>query len=467
MQELETHKAELEPVFNTKQLWLVPTWRCNRRLNPCSICFASQVMEDAERNGYQDASADFFDKVGLVSSLPWKDVVITGGEVTVRPAILEKTLTAIDPKRNIRIISDGDFALDDNWREFILDTISSSERKVRMEISCHDGEEALVVKLKQLSGRIPIGVQFRTGESGSVFLTHINALFPGIFIEQHRILNIGRATQHYDQSFARQLKLRKLIDYSGLKNHGIYIVPGNGGTRIIANHEAPYLVGFNPADICQPEDQPEETLRKIIDFYTNPPYKPVKLENDKQTLAYILASFNTGVPLELEILDSLADPLVSKYKVNLYREVMAGYYQILAAKMGFSIEQIKVEMIAAIASQIINRGENEVAEIGFNPYPVVNLFAESPPKNITDLHRLSAKLEFMYSLGHVSDEPGWRRRLERPTVELITTARRAVSTLVKFDDQRLLRRQLITLGLDPRIFFEREYQTIFSQGYSW
>lgn len=153
-----------------KTLWVVPNWNCNRVNKPCEICFATDIMADAREKGYQSASPDFFAKLMLLSRLPFKEVVIPGGEPTQNLELLRATLSSIDPQRRIRIITNGDWALREtakkgiSSREEVLSVIYASDRQVRVEISSHDSEDVFRRKLKILKGRVELGVQLRKEE---------------------------------------------------------------------------------------------------------------------------------------------------------------------------------------------------------------------------------------------------------------------------------------------------------------
>lgn len=351
--------GEARYIMEGKMLWLVPNWACNRAAKPCGICFASDVMRDAERNDYLHAKDDFFEKTAVISQFPWREVVITGGEPTQDSQMLRKTLQHIDPRRRVRIITNGDWVLDSARKEEILSIIYSyGLGRARVEISGHDSEAVLKRKVEALKGRVRLGVQLRKeeGEDYEAKRAFVRQN-GGTFLEDHHVLGLGEIKQQEScNRSSKLLDLGKLVNYTHKENNGVYLVVAKDGTRVIANHEVPYLVHPTPADIVDLNDTPEVARRKILEFYATYFYR-----EDRNETGYIEAAFRTGVPLELGRFfypNYYCDRNLFLEAINEKKKwakcLTDVYYGIVSELSGRSIGDIKSLVIKSIADRILN-----------------------------------------------------------------------------------------------------------------
>ena len=352
--------------IQTKILWLVPNWECSRP-HPCGICFAQGVMADARNNGYLHASDDFFRKAQTLSSLPWREVILTGGEPTMNPYLLRSTLLSIDPQRKVRIITNGDWILEKDQREGVIWLIRESGRCVQVDISDHGSVISLSNKIEALRGKLHLGVQQRYGEHpddryGEKRRALINkfALTP----EGHRVLGLGQPIKPDERVVV--LRMEKLIRYTTDKerNVGTYLIPAKEGTRVIASHETPYLVFPTPADIANPQDSPEDVLSKVMEYYSAPSRVPKDIL-DRETIAYAAAAFRASVPVTLvyyELPKRLGGDR-EPFSLKRLRNLMAVYYQVISEKSGESVKSLKSAVARSIVDKLLNTPPNKCAEI--------------------------------------------------------------------------------------------------------
>lgn len=350
-------REEAESFIRNKMLWVVPTWVCNRDVknSPCAICFAKDAMHHARNNGYQNAQGDLLQKARALTKLPWKEVIITGGEPTMNPQLLEATLYSISPERNVRIITNGDWTLKKEQREKVL-SVLGFHPNVRVEISAHDPLEVFKRKIEELNSRVKLGVQIRDGEGlGPIEKTDNSKKLAfarsteGLFVEVHKVLNLGQAATDQEQTgMSVSLNMRKLIGYSSRdRNVGTYLMPGPNGTRVVANHETPYLVFPTPADIVDPTDNPEQVVEKIINFYATPT-KGISLN---QIVSYAEAAFRNGIRIDFgEFFPSNVS--INEEKLLVLRNLADMQYKVLSEKEGVSVEKIKGLVTHAIAENL-------------------------------------------------------------------------------------------------------------------
>ena len=404
-EECQLKKAEKNIV--SKTLWMVPNWECNRGKKPCRICFATDIMKDAKTNGYEKATSDFFTKTRLLSELPWREVVITGGEPTLDPQLLKATLSAIDPKKDIRIITNGDWILKENNREEIISLISSFNRQIQIDISTHDNWEILNQKISGLWDRLPIGLQSRQKEDAE-FSDEKNChirIFPEV--EDHKVIRLGKVKSNRYVNDYVLLDLKKLISYSKNRNQGIYLISGKNGARVIVNHETPYLVNPTPADIANPKDSPQTVFDKVINFYANFDSFPNKSDNldlDMQTIGYAKSAFKTGVPIDIystsyEFRHSSFryNPEIKNRFIAQNRELMNSYYQALSETSNMSIPQIKELIAERIAVKMLEIDKHFSTRcyyvLGYDSLPLTYDIARSAPRTPASLaHMISKKL---------------------------------------------------------------------------
>lgn len=363
--------TEAGRVIRNKILWLVPNWNCNRNRKVCGVCFAADIMKDAADNGYQSAGNDFYEKAQVLTQLPWKEVIITGGEPTIDPQILGNTLGVIDPQRVVRIISNGDWILREDLRERVLDTIRSSGRDVQIDISAHDTFAGFRKKIDALVGLVRFGVQLREEEQDNTSFTRKKDYLDDLVregvlaasaVEIHHTIEIGNAVRTKELSTdSVRLNLQKLIGYSGRdENVGMYLLSGKGGARVIVNHETPYITTPTPADIACPQDTADEVLEKVLDYYANPQGKGNV--HSETVLAFAASAFRSGVPLDLNGYSSVKDPMfkaTSEYSltarktalITLSGLLMDSYYQIISEKSGIETDQIKKLVIQRLGNR--------------------------------------------------------------------------------------------------------------------
>lgn len=349
-----------------KTLWVVPNWDCNRGKNPCSICFAKDIMDDAKAKGYQRASVDFFTKLTALSKLPFGEVIITGGEPTQDLELLEAALLSIHPERDIRIITNGDWILAEKTKEEVLAIIFSSKRQVRVDISGHDAFPVFQKKLKTLEGKLSVGAQLRTGEGKDYYPKLSIAYNTGVIFEEHKILGLGQgkapqSTTNYERNEKDNilLKLKDIIKYTKEKNQGIYLMAAQNGSRVVANHETPYLVVPTPADLVNPDDSPRKVLKKAVGFYAKRHKASEELILDSEVAQYAAACFKTGVPISLEGYEAHKSKYVGfvpqDIKAEFVRQnkkLMVSYYQIISEISHIPVDELKKSIAQTLAQKI-------------------------------------------------------------------------------------------------------------------
>jgi hypothetical protein len=328
-------------------------------------------MRDSREHDYRDAKDDLFECVEKVSDLPWKEVILTGGEPTIFPSLLDRSLLAINPKRPIRIVSNGDWALRDGSRRRILSIIKASGRNVRMDISGHDDPETFERKIESLVGEIPLGIQLREEETED-FATKVAYLMErGLYdvLETHHVLGMGEAREGLDSGRAVRLELGRLYTYSTYRNIGAYIMRGRGGIRLVVNHETPYLVEETPADLAKPGDTPDVILEKLICHYGDNYFYP---DIPGRKVQYARAAFRSGVPLNVAGLAS--------YEPEAACSLMGEYYNIVAENSDQDAETLREDLTRALAARIINIYGTGMG-VRINPHPIVDTVAVRVPRD--------------------------------------------------------------------------------------
>lgn len=414
-----TKDREAISYIKSKILYIVPSWICNRKKNPCEICFATDIMQSAETGGFQTATGDLLEKAKVLTTLPWKEVILTGGEPFEDSVLLKDTLDVIHPKRKVRIVSNGDWILDEAKRTEILQILKNSKLKIQIDISGHDKFDILRQKvLTLLKNEVRVGVQLRKEEENEYEennhahtlefykkLLFFEDLEEEVAVETHHALKLGYANTNKDGQRSIGLELSKLIEYTGRdKNVGTYLIPGQGGTRVIGNHETLYLVYETPADIASPEDTPKIVLRKIIDFYATPPNDT--MEFDDKTIDYALAAFKANIPLDVNsyeldsrFLKSEITPMIISQFNGQTKKLMDGYYQAIAQKNNLSVDTVRQTVKNQLAKTFIlllygwlGNNLHHLSDLDLNR-SVVHILAEkipSDPKNMAN--RISYEL---------------------------------------------------------------------------
>lgn len=392
----QARRSEAESLIKKKHLWLVPTWGCNRdetkdNRGICAICFAKDIMHHAGANGYKDPQADFYEKARALTKLPWMDVILTGGEPTLNRESLRETLSVIDPNSAVRIITNGDWLLKEDSKEEVVSIIKASGLDIKVEVSAHDPFEVFKRKIEGLSAKgIKFGAQFRGNEN--VSLKEVGrdlraslvddfskiALVESIggSLESHRVLRLGQAARGAGEMRPVFLKLNKLIEYTDrYENVGVYLMPGQNGTRVIVNHETPYLVFPTPADIVSPADSPERIVDKVVDYFASSSVSSDTL--DDTAIAYAKAAFMAGVPLsfrgyEIQGADSenfehYVGELGKREKgffLDRARKLMNMYYELASEKFNIPVGRLRGLIAEKIAEHLLG-----LMKDGYRPSP--------------------------------------------------------------------------------------------------
>lgn len=377
VQSIQAYKdrQEAERFIREKILWLVPNWGCDR-MGKCETCFASHMMQDARKRGYRKADKDFFEKAAALAKLPWKEVIITGGEPTLDTDLLSKTLEMVDPKMPVRIITNGEWILHDQRRRKIMSAVADSGRTVRMEISAHDEPDILKEKIEKLDDTIgylydavyknlSIGIQVRKQEVDYQKYTSILISLwqqnKFQFIEKRDVLGMGNVVENAGIKGAKTIMLYKLIEYTDRqKNLGVHLMPGRDGVRVVANHQAPYLSAEpTPADIIDPQDSTEEVVKSVINHYAVD--QEAGKVFDETAIRYAEAAFRAKIPIQVDSLmdyqylrrpRSVIDP--ERRYIELSTGLMDSYYKIISEHSSMSIDKFKEQILGGLSERIFS-----------------------------------------------------------------------------------------------------------------
>lgn len=455
-------------------------------------------MHDAKEKGYQNAAPDFYDKTKALTQLPWKEVIITGGEPTSRPNQLKETLSSIDPDRKIRIISNGDWVLRDTKREKVLSVLHDSGREIQVDISAHDPLEIFKKKIDALKGKVPLGVQLRREETKDYVdkLQYLHSVGLDKMVEIHHVIDIGRETNqnHVDQS-AVGLSLAQLAGYSNrLKNVGTYLMAGANGTRVVVNHETPYLVEPTAADIAAPTETTDDLKRKLFHYYSGSKADALKInaaadlvkgadyvttmrrlqtelrslvpeeagpseqEKRAKNRSYAVAAFKAGTPLEIEQGmwknlgglpkdergRAMKELPVTLQDICYSRALMEDYYNAMAEKSGLNVEQIKEKTTQKLAEQVVTIVDGH-QQIGVYPTPIPTHIAKEAPKDPDALAASIANHLFCPSLEYVDSKDRYLKSLTQDISD-------------KQNTTNILSLQLYSLGISEEDFAKATQQ---------
>lgn len=393
-----------------KILWLVPNWECNRfkgHKSACKTCFAADVMRDAKVNGYQKAGEEFFENAKALALLPWKEVIITGGEPTQDIELLAKTLGVVSPEMQVRIVTNGDWIRDDKARQEVLSAVINSGKKVRIEVSAHDKPVVLIEKVNKLNGaikegggeagKVSAGIQIRRQETDYSYIREnlISKYNPDdLFIEERDILGMGEAVGNNIP--ATLISLSKLMSYSDPEESlGVHLVAGKDGVRAVVNHETPYLSAQKtPADISSPQDSPDEVREKVLRYYSE--RKNRRRIFNEDAVSYAAVAFRSGVPINFDRFnfhssynygfysfetfhhseDGCSNSETRQRYIDLNSRLVDSYYQSISEKSGIDKDKIKERILDGIVDRIV--GDSRY----MNPYlsdPVTFKIAENLP----------------------------------------------------------------------------------------
>lgn len=183
-----------------------------------------------------------------------------------------------------------------------------------------------------------------------------------MFLEDHHVLAIGKTKGRTLSNGYNPvpIDLKKLAGYTNKNNMGVYLIAGDGGARVIANHEAPYLVYPTPADLVNPSDTPPDVLRKTVDYFTD-------RIMDVDDIGFAVAAFKVGQPIiNLDVVRPRLHFHASDYFKEYDRvkgrvkRIMEEYYNVIAERSKLSIQDLKKVVADAIVARMAEVATKDV-----------------------------------------------------------------------------------------------------------